>query len=90
VTNEDRLGTRTRNRNLVGRLWQFVKRQIIDDAPEELAICQFDCHKGQCTEAEWKTCERRVRKGAGELFPDSRLRSANRRSGTTRESNPLR
>jgi hypothetical protein len=49
------------------------KRQIIDDAPEKLAICQFDCRKGQCLQDEWETCDRRIRKGAGELFPDARL-----------------
>jgi hypothetical protein len=51
------------------QLWQHVKRQIVDDVPEESAICHFDCRKRQCTQAEWATCERRISKGAGELFP---------------------
>jgi len=53
------------------RLWQFVKRQTIGDAPEDFAICEFDCRKGRCMQDEWETCDRRIRKGAGELFPDS-------------------
>lgn len=53
------------------RLWQLVKRQIVDDAPEDLAICEFDCRHGQCTQDRWDNCKRRIRKGAGELFPDS-------------------
>jgi hypothetical protein len=55
------------------RLWQFVKRQIVDDTPEDLALCEFDCRKGQCLQDEWETCGRRILKGAGELFPDARL-----------------
>jgi len=62
-------GERFTRGNPFRQLWQLVKRQIVDDAPEETAICQFDCRKGQCTQAEWDTCERRIRKGAGELFP---------------------
>ena len=51
-------------------VWQVVKRQVVGDAPEELGICEFDCRKEQCLQDEWDTCERRIRKGAGELFPD--------------------
>ncbi len=51
------------------RLWRFVTRQVIDDAPDDIAICEFDCRKGQCMQEEWATCERRSRKGSGELFP---------------------
>jgi len=53
-------------------LQQFVKRQIIDEAPEDFAICEFDCRRGQCKQDELDACERRMRKGAGELFPSSR------------------
>jgi hypothetical protein len=67
------LGDRSRRGNSFHRLRQFVERQIIDDAPEKLAICQFDCRKGECLQDEWETCDRQIRKGAGELFPDARL-----------------
>jgi hypothetical protein len=66
-------GERFTRKNQFRQLWQIVKRQIVDDAPEETAICQFDCRKAQCMRAEWDACERRIRKGAGDLFPDSRL-----------------
>jgi hypothetical protein len=52
-------------------LREFVKREIVDEAPEDSAICEFDCRKVQCAQAEWAACERRIRKGAGELFPIS-------------------
>jgi hypothetical protein len=51
------------------RLWEFVKRQIVDDVPEDLKICEVYCRKEQCMQDEWDTCERRIRRGAGELFP---------------------
>jgi hypothetical protein len=51
------------------RLGQFIKQQIVVDVPEDLATCEFDSRKVQCTRAEWETCERRIRNAAGELFP---------------------
>jgi hypothetical protein len=62
---------RSRKGNSFHRLWQFVKRQIVDDAPKDLAVCEFDCRKDQCLQSEWETCERRISKGAGELLPDA-------------------
>ena len=55
------------------RLWQFVRLKIIGDVPEDIGICEFDCRKGQCVQGEWHICDRRIRKGAGELYPDSRF-----------------
>jgi hypothetical protein len=57
------------NGNPFRRLWRFMARQIVDDVPEDVAICEFDCRKGQCMQDEWAVCERRSRKGSGELFP---------------------
>jgi hypothetical protein len=48
----------------------LLKRQIVEDAPEDLGICEFDCRRGQCLQDEWGSCDRRIRQGAGELFPD--------------------
>jgi len=64
---------RSRRGNPFHRLWRFVKGQIVDDPREDLAICQFDCRKGQCVQSEWEACDRRIHKGAGELFPSSPL-----------------
>jgi hypothetical protein len=58
-------------KNPFKRFLEFVKRQIVDDIPEHLTLCEFDCAKGQCTRDEWATCERRITKAAGELFPNS-------------------
>ena len=49
------------------RMWQNVKRQIVDDVPEALAVCQFDCARARCLLDEGRPCEQLSRKAAGEL-----------------------
>jgi len=51
------------------QFWQWFKRQWINDVPEDIAMCEFDCRKGQCLYDEWESCERRITRGAGELMP---------------------
>ncbi len=58
------------------RLWHFVSRQVVDNTPEDVALCEFDCRKQQCMHEEWSTCERRIGKGRGELFPPSKPSSS--------------
>lgn len=53
------------------RLWEWLKGQIARDVPEADGLCEFDCHTQQCTTEEWATCERRIGKAAGELWPES-------------------
>jgi hypothetical protein len=50
------------------RMWQNLKRQIVDDVPEALATCQFDCDRARCLMDEGRPCERLSRKRAGELI----------------------
>jgi len=49
------------------RLWQWFKDQWIREVPEDLAPCEFDCHKAQCFEGEWDTCQRRLAHASGGL-----------------------
>ena len=53
-------------------LWKWFKDQIAQDVTEADALCEYDCRKQSCTEEEWETCERRVHKAAGELWPEAR------------------
>lgn len=53
------------------KIWRWLKDQIAQDVPEEVSVCEFDCHEPECTEQEWATCERRIDRAAGELFPMS-------------------
>jgi len=52
------------------RLFRLLKSHLVSDVPEEIALCEFDCRKSQCEQTEWDTCARRIRKAAGELFPE--------------------
>jgi hypothetical protein len=61
------LGKQGNSFNRFQRLWQGIKNQLIQAVPEKDAVCEFDCGKGNCTVGEWKTCERRIQKTAGEL-----------------------
>ena len=62
------------------KIWQWLKDQITQDVLEADGLCEYDCRKQQCTEEEWATCERRINKAAGELWPES--------SPPGREANP--
>jgi hypothetical protein len=53
------------------KLWRWLKAQIAQVVPDGDGLCEYDCRKLQCTEEEWASCERRVGKAAGELWPAS-------------------
>jgi len=57
-------------RDSAKRFGHWVAGHIVQDVPEDLAFCEYDCRKPRCTLDEWATCERRVRKTAGEPLPD--------------------
>jgi hypothetical protein len=57
-------GQQDKNIKPFRRLWQRIKNRIVQEVPEESAVCEFDCPKDQCTVGEWKACERRVNKGS--------------------------
>ena len=56
-------------KNYLTRLWRRVADQIVQETPKGSELCAFDCRKGQCTQEEWETCQRRLRNAAGELMP---------------------
>jgi hypothetical protein len=39
----------------------WLKGQIVQEVPEDVALCEFDCRKGQCRMGEWESCERRLK-----------------------------
>jgi len=68
------------------RFGRWVRDQIVQDVPEDIALCELDCRKGQCTMGEWESCERRLKKAAGELMPAAELAPADKeesKEGTT-------
>jgi|SRR5690348_12901673 len=55
----------------IRQLWRrFGTRQLIGDIPDDIALCEFDCHRGHCSYGEWASCARRISNAAGELMPD--------------------
>jgi hypothetical protein len=53
------------SKDFIDRLWGWVKGQIVQEVPEDIASCEFDCscvlecRKNQCTPGEWETREKR-------------------------------
>jgi len=43
------------------RGWRFLMNHLIQDVPESLALCEFDCRRTDCTPEQWASCERRLR-----------------------------
>ena len=46
--------------NPLAGLWRRLQSWLIAEVPEDIAICEFDCSKNQCTYGEWATCQRRI------------------------------
>jgi len=43
------------------RLLQQFKSTLIQEAPEDIQLCEFECHKAECAMGDWKKCDRRLR-----------------------------
>jgi hypothetical protein len=59
-------------RTLHQRIWRWIKGQIAQDVPASDGLCEYDCRKQQCSDAEWAACERRIERAAGELWPKTK------------------
>jgi hypothetical protein len=60
---------RSKPKASLARLWQWAKDQIVQEVPEDIGLCEYDCRKKQCVMDEWETCDWRLHKGQGELMP---------------------
>ncbi|MGF1497901.1 MAG: hypothetical protein ACFB8W_13920 [Elainellaceae cyanobacterium] len=40
-------------------LFQRLKGWFVADVPADVAACEFECRKLDCTEQEWQDCQRR-------------------------------
>ncbi len=43
------------------KLRRWLADQIVQDVPEEISACEFNCLKQDCRMGEWEKCERRLR-----------------------------
>ena len=68
--------------------WQWLKREWIENVPEDIALCEFDCHKGQCTYGEWASCERRISMTQNLSSGDKARRGRRGQGGGLRKQSP--
>jgi hypothetical protein len=62
-----------RQTNIFSGFSHWVLNELIQDVPEESALCEFDCRRAQCTQGEWSSCSRRLNSAAGELMPNQEV-----------------
>jgi hypothetical protein len=46
---------------MIRRLWSWVRPLVIQDCPETIAVCEFDCRTPTCLRKEWEGCAYRRR-----------------------------
>ena len=51
---------------LVDELSHWIRNQLVAEVPADLAVCEFECRKTECSLDEWVCCERRLSRAAGE------------------------
>ena len=44
----------------ISHAWNTLVHEIVDIVPENMACCEFDCSKPECSYSKWATCERRL------------------------------
>lgn len=54
-------------RKALQRLGGWIGARLVQDVPEDIAACEFDCSKLKCDGPELLNCERRIRSEAAEL-----------------------
>ncbi len=69
-------GRSDRGASVWKRFLRWVSGMIVQDVPEDSALCEFDCQKVQCTNEEWAHCERRLARAAGELWPGTETKTS--------------
>lgn len=56
-----------------------LRKLLVQEVPEELAVCMFECTESQCTPRQWAVCELRTRGTQGQ---STTFRTAPARSTT--------
>ena len=50
-----------RMRDWFRKLFPDSEKHLVEQVPNDIALCEFDCRKTQCSFGEWETCARRLR-----------------------------
>ena len=43
------------------RLKHWLAENWSQEVPEDMAVCEFDCSKLECSQADFESCERRIK-----------------------------
>jgi len=49
------------SRGVLSRIRLWLRGEVVDDVPPELAACEFQCRAQECLHDKWETCENRLR-----------------------------
>ena len=52
---------------MIRNLWRWLQDQMVQDVPDSLAVCEFDCRSASCRRGEWERCEHRLGDSAAGL-----------------------
>jgi hypothetical protein len=44
----------------------MIKGWFVQDAPEDIAPCEFECRRLECRQGEWDACEKRLSRVHGD------------------------
>ncbi len=70
---------------MLERLRTFWNRHVVQQAPAELARCEFDCKVTQCQNDEWETCEKRILHAEREIASAKPMNAGPERCGDAEE-----
>jgi len=48
-------------KRMVGRLRGWMGMQLVSDVPDDIAACEFECKRPECSDERFVGCERRRR-----------------------------
>lgn len=49
------------NNGIVARIRLWLRGEVVDDVPPDLAACEFQCRVDECLHDKWESCENRLR-----------------------------
>jgi hypothetical protein len=51
-----------------GRVQRWLADHIIQNVPEEVSVCEYECQEPDCHIAKWAMCEKRATRPEKALF----------------------
>jgi hypothetical protein len=51
-----------------GKVSRWLADHLVQNVPEEVSVCEYDCQESHCNIAKWAICEKRRQQPAGRCF----------------------